>query len=208
VLVLMLCSPTQAAKARFSRPGVQYETDYAVDFTDAQLLHQYSQIIAKAGQTLNSTLRMIPAMSTHYSQLTRLRDTAAAAAAEATHSEFRVQLELFTEDLVMHRQSVDTLEKYADRTMSLLLELLAHRRDQRVRQAGEVIQSDGKQMQDIARSSRNDLEEARSLLQSSSKQTARMMRFGLVATLYLPATLVAVSPCRFCARCFAANDFY
>jgi Mg2+ and Co2+ transporter CorA len=130
-------------------------------------------------------MRTILAISTHYDQLATLRGS-------TEISEFRIQLELYREQLDMHKQSVVVVEKFAERTMRLLLELLGHRRDEKLRQTGDIIQSDGKKMHHIAQSSRSDLEETRSILQSSATQTERMKRLGLIATIYLPATLVAV----------------
>lgn len=176
----------QADKVCFSRPGLPSETDYQTSFADAQLLHQYSHIIIKAKQTLNSTLRMLLAMCQHQDQLATAGDNASAC-------EFRAVLEWCREQLEVHREGVYALEKHADQTMELLLRLLDHRRDVQMGQTGDVIRRDGMKMHAIAGSAGATLEEARSLLGSSAKHSERLGRLGWIATIYLPASFAAVS---------------
>ena len=88
---------------------------------------------------------------------------------------------------------MSTIQEANDLRIDQLLKILGYRNDETVHRHGELVHHDNEALQRLTLSARSEAEGTRTLLEGSVKDSRTLKSLTFIATIYLPANLVAVS---------------
>ncbi|KAI9785127.1 MAG: hypothetical protein M1839_000765 [Geoglossum umbratile] len=165
-------------KACFSRIGERPSHDYSVTFADTQKLQLLRQKLLRTLSVLGSCLAIAKGCESHCHKL--------GAPDTAGNDQVLLGLEIYTSRIKLHQSNVTAILQYSTGTTSLLSKIMEYRNNEVTTKTNEAMQDSLDVLSRIAVQSTRVTEQ-------SQKDSRTLKALSLIATIYLPATFIAVT---------------
>ncbi|KAI9775067.1 MAG: hypothetical protein M1839_001459 [Geoglossum umbratile] len=172
-------------KACFSRIGFKKKHDFALAFSDCQKLRLTEQRILYAASALDS----------YIDTCTRCMTVCVARSGLDGHSQscaICMELASFLAEARLYRQKITNLLHHSSSTATLLLKILEFRNDEAIQESAIARRTTLGVMKDIAIATKRENEGVAKLALQMAKDSKALKALTLTATIYLPATFLAV----------------
>ncbi|KAI9739968.1 MAG: hypothetical protein M1818_005024 [Claussenomyces sp. TS43310] len=172
-------------KACFSRVGKQCHHDYSVTFSDYQRLHLLRQKLLKASADLATCRDIAVGLETRYKDL-KDRGMTSSRSSTCSHS-----LAVYMNKIVHHQRAISSSLQRLKGTAALLNKILEFRDIETLRETNRAMQLNLATLQHIAVQTQRENETLSRIAKQNRKDSMKLKALTLIATVYLPATLLA-----------------
>ncbi|MCJ1261692.1 hypothetical protein MMC22_001558 [Lobaria immixta] len=169
--------------ARFSSVGRQHKRDYALDFSNCQLLETLRSKIRRATVTLDAHSNNIKSF-TRLLQSTSSLPSSAPQFSHPSQHELEAELQQHIHKTITQKKRLKMLLESSASTSKLLFQILSHRH-------ASLVQSNIFSLTNFASIAADESKAMLGVTQSAQIDSRAMRNASLIALAYLPATLIA-----------------
>ncbi|KAL8916948.1 MAG: hypothetical protein Q9208_008269 [Pyrenodesmia sp. 3 TL-2023] len=159
--------------------------DFSLTFADRQKIHEYRTRLSVALHALETNIDIVQGCKARCRHLAKHSDSSRQARAPATDTQpLRDQFEWHLTELKGHKRAARSIIEHCTWTANLQEKILEYRND-------ETMQTHSQALRDFASAQKTEAENMTRLTRQTAQDSKMLKALTVMATLYLPATLLA-----------------